>query len=144
MFLHTTGRLPPKALRINSFAPTFPRLRLAVHRVRVQTAQLSDDANPGMNMVVVEGGPKAVRAYVKLMTRRIRWGEEEYGGGDSDSDRWETITAPALCLLFDGGFLGGAEGEGRGAKLSVLHVKGGDRNGVFVFCSLLRSVFVSC
>lgn len=48
-----------------------------------------DAANPGMNMVVVEGGPKAVRAYAKLMTRRIRWGEEDYGGGDSDSDRYE-------------------------------------------------------
>lgn len=52
-----------------------------------QILAFSDAANPGMNMVVVEGGPKAVRAYVKLMTRRIRWGEEEYGGGDSDSDR---------------------------------------------------------
>lgn len=40
-----------------------------------------------MNMVVVEGGSKAVRAYTKLMTHRIRWGEEEFGEGDSDSDR---------------------------------------------------------
>lgn len=39
-----------------------------------------------MNMVVVEGGPKAVRAYIKLMTRRIPWGGEGYGEGDSDSD----------------------------------------------------------
>lgn len=46
-----------------------------------------DEAHSGLNMVLVEGGPKAVRAYVKLMTLRIRWGEEEYGGGDSDSDR---------------------------------------------------------
>lgn len=49
--------------------------------------QIRDAANPGMNMVVVEGGPKAVRAYVKLMTRRIRWGGDDYGDGDSDSDR---------------------------------------------------------
>lgn len=41
-----------------------------------------------MNMVVVEGGPKAVRAYIKLMTRRIRWGEDDFGDDDSDSDRY--------------------------------------------------------
>ncbi|CAN0403989.1 unnamed protein product, partial [Ectocarpus sp. 12 AP-2014] len=49
-----------------------------------------------MNMVVVEGGPKAVRAYTKLMTRRIRWGEEEFGEGDSDSDSDEEVSKPAL------------------------------------------------
>lgn len=49
---------------------------------------LRDAANPGLNMVVVEGGPKAIRAYVKLMTRRIRWGGDDYGDGDSDSDRY--------------------------------------------------------
>eukprot|EP00903_Cladosiphon_okamuranus_P006751 g6586.t1 len=56
----------------------------------------TDAANPGMNMVVVEGGPKAVRAYVKLMTRRIRWGGGDYGEGDSDSDSDEEIAKPAL------------------------------------------------
>ncbi|CAB1106584.1 unnamed protein product [Ectocarpus sp. CCAP 1310/34] len=56
----------------------------------------TDEANPGMNMVVVEGGPKAVRAYTKLMTRRIRWGEEEFGEGDSDSESDEEVSKPAL------------------------------------------------
>lgn len=51
------------------------------------SCECRDEAYSGLNMVLVEGGPKAVRAYVKLMTLRIRWGEEEYGGGDSDSDR---------------------------------------------------------
>lgn len=56
-----------------------------------------DEAHSGLNMVLVEGGPKAVRAYVKLMTLRIRWGEEEYGGGDSDSDRSVRLM---VCFVF--------------------------------------------
>jgi len=39
-----------------------------------------------MSLVVVEGGPKAVARYVKLMTRRIKWDGEGDGDGDSDSD----------------------------------------------------------
>lgn len=32
--------------------------------------------NPDMNLVMVEGGAKAVRKYKKLMTDRIKWGDE--------------------------------------------------------------------
>ncbi|CAM9894544.1 unnamed protein product [Ascophyllum nodosum] len=56
----------------------------------------TEGTHSGLNMVLVEGGPKAVRAYVKLMTRRIRWEQEEYGGGDSESDSDEETTKPAL------------------------------------------------
>lgn len=39
----------------------------------------------GVNMVVVEGGPKALRRFIKLMTKRIKWSGEDYdAGGDSD------------------------------------------------------------
>eukprot|EP00904_Undaria_pinnatifida_P000253 jgi/Undpi1/10228/HiC_scaffold_28.g12681.m1 len=53
----------------------------------------TDEANPGLNMVVVEGGPKAVRAYVKLMTRRIRWGEED------DAEAAKPALSGSMCEL---------------------------------------------
>jgi len=43
----------------------------------------------GLNLVVVEGGPKAVRRYIKLMLRRIKWGRSstgKEGEGDDDDD----------------------------------------------------------
>ena len=40
----------------------------------------------GMNLVVVEGGPKAIRRYIKLMMRRIKWASTGKDVGDDDSD----------------------------------------------------------
>jgi U4/U6 small nuclear ribonucleoprotein PRP3 len=38
------------------------------------------------NMVVVEGGPKSIRNYVKLMTKRIKWGGSGEGNDDDDDE----------------------------------------------------------
>ncbi|CAM9532428.1 unnamed protein product, partial [Discosporangium mesarthrocarpum] len=46
----------------------------------------NDPMETGLNLVLVEGGAKALKAYVKLMTKRIRWGEEDYEAEGSDSD----------------------------------------------------------
>ena len=63
-----------------------------------------------MSLVVVEGGPKAVRRYIKLMTKRIKWGS---GGGDDD----------------DGDDSGGSDGEVGGG--------GGGRRSGGNFCDLV-------
>ncbi|CAK9045436.1 unnamed protein product [Durusdinium trenchii] len=59
-------------------------------------------ACPGVaNMVVVEGGPRAVKRYKKLMIRRIKWTEEQADDDDDDEDQDE-VTAPKLqdfCVL---------------------------------------------
>eukprot|EP00913_Durusdinium_trenchii_P033807 g31646.t1 len=52
-------------------------------------------------MVVVEGGPRAVKRYKKLMIRRIKWTEEQADDDDDDEDQDE-VTAPKLqdfCVL---------------------------------------------
>eukprot|EP00438_Fugacium_kawagutii_P014340 Skav235849 [mRNA] locus=scaffold5130:588:1331:- [translate_table: standard] len=51
-------------------------------------------------MVVVEGGPRAIKRYKKLMIRRIKWTEEQADDDDDDEDQDE-VTAPKLqdfCL----------------------------------------------
>lgn len=59
-------------------------------------------ACPGVaNMVVVEGGPRAIKRYKKLMIRRIKWTEEQADDDDDDEDQDE-VTAPKLqdfCVL---------------------------------------------
>jgi len=59
-------------------------------------------ACPGVaNIVVVEGGPRAVKRYKKLMIRRIKWTEEQADEDDDDEDQDE-VTAPKLqdhCVL---------------------------------------------
>mmetsp|Transcript_19737 Transcript_19737/g.45997 ORF Transcript_19737/g.45997 Transcript_19737/m.45997 type:complete len:587 (+) Transcript_19737:89-1849(+) len=59
-------------------------------------------ACPGVaNIVVVEGGPRAIKRYKKLMIRRIKWSEEQADEDDDDEDQDE-VTAPKLqdhCVL---------------------------------------------
>eukprot|EP00450_Noctiluca_scintillans_P020534 CAMPEP_0194527786 /NCGR_PEP_ID=MMETSP0253-20130528/63994_1 /TAXON_ID=2966 /ORGANISM="Noctiluca scintillans" /LENGTH=569 /DNA_ID=CAMNT_0039372767 /DNA_START=47 /DNA_END=1756 /DNA_ORIENTATION=- len=59
---------------------------------------------PGVaNIVVIEGGPRAVKRYRKLMMRRIKWTEDHKDDDDgADSDDSEGVTAPKLqdhCVL---------------------------------------------
>merc|ERR1712151_1353142 len=58
---------------------------------------------PGVaNIVIVEGGPRAIKRYKKLMTRRIKWSEDQKDDDDDDDDDDEEVTAPKLqdhCVL---------------------------------------------
>jgi U4/U6 small nuclear ribonucleoprotein PRP3 len=60
---------------------------------------------PGVaNIVIIEGGPRAVKRYRKLMMRRIKWDEDKGkdDDDDADSDDDENVTAPKLhdhCVL---------------------------------------------
>jgi len=60
---------------------------------------------PGVaNIVIIEGGPRAVKRYRKLMMRRIKWSEDQAkdDDDDNDSDDEENVTAPKLhdhCVL---------------------------------------------
>mmetsp|Transcript_17901 Transcript_17901/g.41742 ORF Transcript_17901/g.41742 Transcript_17901/m.41742 type:complete len:590 (+) Transcript_17901:148-1917(+) len=60
---------------------------------------------PGVaNIVVIEGGARAVKRYRKLMMRRIKWTEDRKGEDDdgADDDDDENVTAPKLqdhCVL---------------------------------------------
>lgn len=60
---------------------------------------------PGVaNIVIIEGGPRAVKRYRKLMMRRIKWSEDQTKDDDDgdDSDDDENVTAPKLhdhCVL---------------------------------------------
>jgi U4/U6 small nuclear ribonucleoprotein PRP3 len=62
-------------------------------------------ACPGVaNIVIIEGGPRAVKRYRKLMMRRIKWSEDQAKDDDDDSDDGddENVTAPKLhdhCVL---------------------------------------------
>lgn len=56
------------------------------------------------NIVIVEGGPRAVKRYRKLMMRRIKWTEDQTKDDDDgdDSDDEDNVTAPKLndhCVL---------------------------------------------
>jgi len=57
---------------------------------------------PGVaNIVIVEGGPRAIKRYRKLMMRRIKWTEDQADDDDDDEDDDE-VTAPKLqdhCVL---------------------------------------------
>lgn len=39
-----------------------------------------------LTLVLVEGGPKAIKRYVKLMLRRIKWNGDEFGEEDSEEE----------------------------------------------------------
>merc|ERR1719356_1971284 len=58
---------------------------------------------PGVaNIVIVEGGPRAIKRYKKLMVRRIKWTEDTKDDDDDDDDDEEEVTAPKLqdhCVL---------------------------------------------
>jgi len=55
------------------------------------------------NIVIVEGGPRAIKRYKKLMMRRIKWTEDTKDvDDDDDDDDEEEVTAPKLqdhCVL---------------------------------------------
>merc|ERR1719352_1448688 len=53
------------------------------------------------NIVVVEGGTRAIKRYRKLMMRRIKWSEDQTKD-DDDDDEDAAVTAPKLqdhCVL---------------------------------------------
>merc|ERR1740121_2996588 len=58
---------------------------------------------PGVaNIVIVEGGPRAIKRYKKLMTRRIKWSEDQKGDDDDEEEDDDEVTAPKLqdhCVL---------------------------------------------
>merc|ERR1712056_91798 len=58
---------------------------------------------PGVaNIVIVEGGPRAIKRYKKLMTKRIKWSEDQKDDEEEDDDDDEEVTAPKLqdhCVL---------------------------------------------
>merc|ERR1711976_317845 len=58
---------------------------------------------PGVaNIVIVEGGPRAIKRYKKLMTRRIKWAEDQKDDDDDEEDDDDEVTAPKLqdhCVL---------------------------------------------
>jgi U4/U6 small nuclear ribonucleoprotein PRP3 len=55
------------------------------------------------NIVIVEGGPRAVKRYRKLMLRRVKWTEDQRDeDDDDDSDDEGNVTAPKIqdhCVL---------------------------------------------
>jgi alkanesulfonate monooxygenase SsuD/methylene tetrahydromethanopterin reductase-like flavin-dependent oxidoreductase (luciferase family) len=59
------------------------------------SAPTSHTVGLGINVVVAEGGPRAVRKFTKLMTRRIRWHGDEFDGDDGDSSSDGEVTC---CL----------------------------------------------
>ena len=50
-----------------------------------------------VNLVIVEGGPKAIKKFKRLMLHRIKWEDEK----DSDDDNEEETTSKkaAPCVL---------------------------------------------
>ncbi|KAI8910579.1 pre-mRNA processing factor 3-domain-containing protein [Powellomyces hirtus] len=54
----------------------------------------------GMNMVIVEGGPKGIKAYKKLMLKRIDWSNQNEGDDAADGeDGGSGPKAPNECAL---------------------------------------------
>ncbi|TPX65837.1 hypothetical protein SpCBS45565_g04880 [Spizellomyces sp. 'palustris'] len=54
----------------------------------------------GLNVVIVEGGPKGIKAYKKLMTRRIDWSNEKKSEEDGAEEASSTgPKAPNQCVL---------------------------------------------
>jgi len=50
-----------------------------------------------VNIVVVEGGPKAVKKFKRLMLHRIKWEDEKDSDDDNDEEAANKKTAP--CVL---------------------------------------------
>lgn len=50
-----------------------------------------------VNIVVVEGGPKAVKKFKRLMLHRIKWADEKDSDDDNDDEAASKKTAP--CVL---------------------------------------------
>ncbi|KAM3567783.1 hypothetical protein VYU27_010079, partial [Nannochloropsis oceanica] len=66
----------------------------------------------GLHLVVVEGGPRSIRRFVKLMTRRIKWNAQDAskGGGMEGGEEGEESEEEEEE---EGGAQGGGEGEGK-------------------------------
>ncbi|KAL2913551.1 U4/U5/U6 small nuclear ribonucleoprotein prp3 [Polyrhizophydium stewartii] len=58
--------------------------------------------HPGLNLVVVEGGPKGIKAYRKLMLRRILWAKTSVGDEDDDEDDDDAAGASSGAPAGDG------------------------------------------
>jgi U4/U6 small nuclear ribonucleoprotein PRP3 len=88
--------------KINNVAD--PRLRFKVD-INAQQNFLTGCCvtGPSFALVVVEGGPKAIRKYKKLMTRRINWNikpegqKGEAAAADEDSDDDDPKAGPNKC-----------------------------------------------
>ena len=50
-----------------------------------------------VNIVIVEGGPKAVKKFKRLMLHRIKWEDEKDSDDDNDEEVASRKTAP--CVL---------------------------------------------
>lgn len=56
---------------------------------------------PNVNLVVVEGGPKAQKKYKKLMLHRIKWNPENIGD-DDESDSEKNSNANSCTVVWEG------------------------------------------
>lgn len=52
-----------------------------------------------MNLVVVEGGPKGIKAYKKLMLRRIKWSDSSDNEDKDTDDRESGLKNSVECAL---------------------------------------------
>lgn len=50
-----------------------------------------------MNLVIVEGGPKAIKKFKHLMLHRIKWEDEKESDDDEEEDSTSKKTVP--CVL---------------------------------------------
>lgn len=55
--------------------------------------------HPGLNVVVVEGGPKAVKFYKKLMLKRIDWSSSSHVNDSGDEEDVENRASNNRCYL---------------------------------------------
>ena len=66
--------------------------------------------NPKFNLVYVEGGQKGVRAYIRLMTERIKWKEASAARGvPTGADGEEATPAPPEAAAPQSGLAGAEE-----------------------------------
>lgn len=50
-----------------------------------------------MNLVIVEGGPKAIKKFKRLMLHRIKWEDEKESDDDQEEDSTSKKAVP--CVL---------------------------------------------
>jgi U4/U6 small nuclear ribonucleoprotein PRP3 len=83
--------------KVNSVAD--PRLRFKVD-INAQQNYLTGCCvtSPSFSLIVVEGGPKAIRKYKKLMMRRVNWNIKPEGQEDDD-DEDDPKAGPNNCHI---------------------------------------------
>ncbi|KAI9008225.1 pre-mRNA processing factor 3-domain-containing protein [Gaertneriomyces semiglobifer] len=97
-----TDMVQVAVFRINDL--THPSHRYKVD-INAQQWQLTGCAlvYSGMSLVIVEGGPKGIKAYKKLLLRRIDWSGEKKQEEDDDDDEGTSYTMDAQsrnqCVL---------------------------------------------